>query len=123
MKLIQACIFLVLTFLLGSCTKEIDDEYLIKIQVGGSDADAIIYWENDREIILLENEALPWTKEFRADKGEHYYLRADINMNEDNLWIRVLQDGDEINVSNGCICGGASLQAEASGYFGEDQYE
>jgi hypothetical protein len=121
MRFYLPILMLATLFIFGSCAQEVSDQYKIRIEIGGSSTQASIFWETDRELNLEENQPLPWIKEFVADKGEHYYVLADVSVNEDRLWIRILEDGEPVNTVNGCICGGSSLRAEAGGYFGEEQ--
>jgi hypothetical protein len=108
---------LALGMLLAGCSEE-ESRRSVELQVDGSVASAHLSWRDDRGSHQQLDVPLPWTHRYEAREGDAVFVAVSHADPNTQLWIRILEDGDEVHVVPGCLCNGSSVSASAQGVVG-----
>jgi hypothetical protein len=104
--------------LLMGCEKDAGTRRIV-LQTDGTVQTAAIAWRDGRGAVHTDLRAeLPWTLAYDAEEGMPVFLSVSSGNIEARMWIRVLEDGEEVLVVQGCQCDGSSVSAQASGVVG-----
>jgi hypothetical protein len=108
----------VLIAMMGCDTTE-DNKRLLEFQVDGTVSQAAITWQIDSNTQFDLAAELPWIKTLEAPEGASVFLSVSSGNLDAGLWIRVLEDGQEVLVVPGCLCNGSTVSAQATGTVGD----
>jgi hypothetical protein len=117
MSLKQVLLTASLLPLLAGCDDE-PERRTISLKLAGTSGQATVQYENGNGIQVLENQPLPVVLEFSAEVGETVRMYASVPNPRANLWILILEDGEIVESSTGCLCDGNFTSAEAGGVVG-----
>ncbi len=102
--------------LLGACTMK-EDLRTVELQVGGSSTSLFVTWR-EGAVLHSDSAGTPWTHTIEAADGAQLVVRAVAPREDAALWIRVLEDGQEVRVAPGCRCDGSGVSAQVDGVVG-----
>lgn len=105
-----------LSVLVG-CDEE-PERRTISLKLAGTSGQATVQYENGNGIQVLEDQPLPVVLEFSAEVGETVRMYASVPNPRATLWILILEDGEIVDSSTGCLCDGTFTSAEAGGVVG-----
>jgi len=108
---------LALLLALSGCMEE--TERRIEFQVGGTVDLAGIVWRDADGQHQEPRAELPWVHSFTAREGHAVSVLARSGNTSARMWIRVLEDGEEVRVVPGCVCDGESVTVQTAGVVGE----
>ncbi|MCA9782541.1 MAG: hypothetical protein KDC10_11240 [Calditrichaeota bacterium] len=103
--------------MLLACEKD-KDLHSISLEVAGTSGRATVQYENNSGIRVLEDQPLPIVIQFVAEAGESVHVYASAPNPSATLWIQIVEDGEQVFASSGCLCGNTYVSAEAGGVVG-----
>jgi hypothetical protein len=102
---------------LGGCEDE-PERLDLSLQVAGTAGRATIQYESGAGIRVLEDQNLPAIINISAEPGEAVRVYASTPGQTATLWILILEEGEIVASSTGCLCNGNYVSAEAGGVAG-----
>jgi len=90
----------------------------VELQVAGNVSTASLSWRDDAGGHQQTGVELPWIRRYEAREGDAVFVAASSGGASTSLWIRVLEDGEEVLVVPGCLCDGRAVTATAQGVVG-----
>ncbi len=104
---------------LAGCDTAEDNKRQLEFQVDGTVSQAAITWQVDSNTQFDLAAELPWIRTVEAPDGASVFLSVSSGNLDAGLWIRVLEDGQEVLVVPGCLCNGSTVSALATGTAGD----
>ena len=111
-------LILLLPLVFLACSADDEPQRSLTLQVAGNVNTAAVTWRVQGNTMFEQEASLPWTLDVQAPEGDRVFLSVASSDPGAGLWLRILEEGEEVLVVPGCLCNGSYVSAQAEGRVG-----